>query len=81
VYFKYLRNKLAHRITQFFKAVVPQVFSADPKGSATNSLGIRGYILLMPTLKPTHSLIKGIMFVKNNRGTSIIGGVLISYDR
>jgi hypothetical protein len=36
--------------------VVPKVCSADPKGSATCSQGIRGYISVMATLKSTHFL-------------------------
>jgi hypothetical protein len=32
-------------------AVVPKVCSADDKGSATSSQGIRGYISLMTTVK------------------------------
>ena len=37
-----------------FKAVVPKLCSADPKGSATSSQGIRGYISVMVTLKFTY---------------------------
>jgi len=33
------------------KPVVPKVCSADPKGSATISQGIHGYISVMATLK------------------------------
>jgi hypothetical protein len=44
------------------KAVVPKVCSADPKGSASSSQGIRGYVSVMVALKVTYSLIKGIMF-------------------
>ena len=33
------------------KAVVPKVCPADPKGSATISQGIRGYVSVMATLK------------------------------
>jgi hypothetical protein len=50
--------------------VVPTLCSADPKGSATSSRGIRGYISLMAT-----------SIVKNNRGNSFIGDVFILYDR
>jgi hypothetical protein len=39
--------------THSYKPVVPQVCSADPKGSATSSQGIRGYISVMATLKFT----------------------------
>jgi len=31
--------------------VVPKVWSADPKGCATSSQGIRGYFSVMATLK------------------------------
>jgi hypothetical protein len=31
--------------------VVSKVWSADPKGSATNSQGIRGHISVMTTVK------------------------------
>jgi hypothetical protein len=58
--------------------VLPKVCSADLKGTATSSQGIRGYISLMATLKFTNFLIKQLFF--NNRGTSLIGDVLISYD-
>ena len=50
--------------------VVPTLYSADPKGSANRSRGIRGYISLMATT-----------IVKNNRGTFCIGDVSILYDR
>jgi hypothetical protein len=35
------------------RAVVPKMFSADPKGSATNSQGIYAYISAVATLKVT----------------------------
>ena len=43
-----------------YRAVVPEVCSADPKRNATNSQGIRGYISLMATLKRSKFLIKRI---------------------
>jgi hypothetical protein len=41
------------------RTVAPKVCSVDPKGSATSSQGVRGYISVMATLKCTY---KGIMF-------------------
>jgi hypothetical protein len=41
--------------------VVPKVCHADPKGSATGSQGIRGYISVMTTLKYTYFLIEGMI--------------------
>jgi len=46
-----------------------------------NSQGTRGYVPVMTALKFTKFLIKGIMFAKNNRGTSLIGDVFILYKR
>jgi hypothetical protein len=43
-------------------AVLSKVCSADPKGSATISRGIRGYISVTATFKFTYSFIEGIMF-------------------
>jgi hypothetical protein len=43
-------------------SVVPQVCSADPKGSVTGSQGIRGYISVIATLKFPYFLIKVITF-------------------
>ena len=42
-------------------AVVPKVCFADPKGSATSSQGIRGYISVKAALKFTYFFDKGIM--------------------
>jgi hypothetical protein len=36
-----------------FRTVVPKVCSADPEGSATSSVKIRGYVSVMATLKLT----------------------------
>jgi len=36
-------------------SLVPKVCSADPRGSATGSQGIRGYVSVMATLKFTFS--------------------------
>jgi hypothetical protein len=52
----------------------------DPKGSAISSLGICEDISVIAALKFTYFLIKGIIFFKNNQGTSLIGNVLILYD-
>ena len=62
------------------RSVVSTVCIADPKRSATSSRAIRRYISVMATLKFTF-LIKGIMFCQNNRGTSLIAVMFISYDR
>ena len=59
---------LLHAVT-----AVPKVCSADPKGSATSSQEICGYISVMATLKLTYFLIEGITFFLNNNGTSLIG--------
>jgi len=60
---------LLHAVT-----AVPKVCSADPKGSATSSQEICGYISVMATLKRTYFLIEGILFFfLNNRETSLIG--------
>jgi len=46
-----------------FRTVVLKVCSADPKGSATSSLEIRGYMSVMATLKfSLFFFVKGIMF-------------------
>ena len=63
------------------RAVVTEVRSANPKGSATSSQGIRGCISVMATLKFTFLELKKQCFVKNNRRTSLTGDVFISYDR
>ena len=42
--------------------VLPTVCSAEPKGTATFSQGIHGYICATVILKFTYFLIKGIMF-------------------
>lgn len=65
-------------------AAVPGVlkeWSVNLKGSAINSQGINGYISVMVALKFTNCLIKGLIFFQNNRITSLIGYMLISYDR
>ena len=59
---------LLHAVT-----VLPKVCSADPKGSATSSQEIYGYISVTATLKMTYILIEGIALFLNNRGTSLIG--------
>ena len=41
---------------------------------------IRECVSLMAVLKFSYFLITGIMFMKSNRGTSLIGDVFISYD-
>jgi hypothetical protein len=51
------------------------------RGSATSSQAIRGHISVMSTLKFTYFLVKEIMLVKNNCGTSFIGDILISFAR
>ena len=43
---------------------VPKMCSANPKGSATNSQVIRGYISVMATLKVAFSPIKGIILLR-----------------
>jgi hypothetical protein len=57
-------------------AVVTKVRSTGPKGSATSSQGIRGYISVMAALKFFFKF-KEYCFVKNNRGTSLTGDVFI----
>ena len=55
------------------RSLVPKLCSAHPKGSATTSQWIRGYIYIMTTLKFTAILSKWRMFCWNNsRGTSLI---------
>jgi hypothetical protein len=55
---------------------------ADPKESATSFQGIRGFISAMAALKVVYySYIQGIMLVIYDGGTSLIGGMFISYDR
>jgi len=45
-----------------FSVVVLKVGSANPKGSATSSQGIRGYIFVMIILKFTYFLTTRMMF-------------------
>jgi len=45
-----------------YRAVVPEVCSADPKRTTTNSHGIREYISVMATLMLSKFLIKSITF-------------------
>lgn len=59
--------------------MVLKMCSIDPKGSAVSSLGICGYISVIAALKLTYFLIK-VIFLKNNRGTSLMGNVFILYD-
>jgi len=59
--------------------VVPKLCSVDPKGSAKSSQGISGYVSEIDTLKDYLFLIRGKLFVKSSRGTSLIGDVYISY--
>jgi hypothetical protein len=60
------------------RAVVFKVLSADSKISAISS---QGYIYVMAALKFTYLLkVKEYCFVKNNRVTSLIGGVFISCE-
>jgi len=61
--------------------VVPKGCFAEPKGSATSSQGILGYISVRPTVMSTNFLNYRKNVVKNNRGTSLIGDMFISYDR
>jgi len=49
-------------INILFSVMVLKVCSADTKGSATSSQGIRGYIFLMAALKFTNFLITRMMF-------------------
>jgi len=58
-------------------AAVLKACSADPKGSATSSQGIRGYSSAKATLKFSY-LVKGLIFVKNDGWTSLIGDVFIA---
>jgi hypothetical protein len=48
------RISFADKVFKSSKSVVPKVCSEDPKGSATSSKGIRGYISVMATLKFTY---------------------------
>jgi hypothetical protein len=60
--------------------VVSKLFSADPKGFATCSKVIRGYISVMASLKFDYFLNKKyFIFVKNNCGNSLIGDIFTSY--
>ena len=61
-------------------AVVPSLCSAGPKGSATSSQGIRGFISITAALQFTCFIIKGIKLFKNC-ATSLIGDIYMSYDR
>ena len=62
--------------------MVPKVCLTDPKGSPTSFQGIRDYISVMAALKFTYLLkVKEYYFVNNNRVTSLIGDMFISYDR
>jgi hypothetical protein len=76
-------NNVSSRATNFQihakkgKPLVHKLCSAVPNGSATSSQGIRGYLFLTATLKFTYSLIKGMFFFLNNRGTSLSGDVFI----
>jgi len=49
-----VENRMLWRI---FRPVVPTVRSTNPKGSATSSQGIRGYISVMLNLKFTYFVI------------------------
>ena len=60
-------------------AVVITVCSADQRGSATSSQGIRGCIAVLATVKFTYIVIKIVIFVKNSRGNSLIGDMFLSY--
>jgi hypothetical protein len=51
-------------VSQRPRAVVPKLCSAGPKGSATSSQGIRGYISVVSTLTFTYVLIKAIIILK-----------------
>ena len=51
-------------IKNSFRVVVPKLCSADPKGSATSSQGIRGYIFVMTTLKITYTVITRMVLLK-----------------
>jgi hypothetical protein len=46
------------------------------QGTHEQLQGIRGYISEMMILNFVYYLIKGIMFVKNKCGASLIGGIL-----
>ena len=50
------------RMLYEYRAMVPEVCSADSKRTATNSQGIRGYISVMTTLKLSKFLIKSMTF-------------------
>jgi hypothetical protein len=58
--------------------VISRIYSEDPKRSVTSSQGIHGHIPVMATFKRNYSVIKGIIFEKRNRGTSVIGLVWIA---
>jgi len=64
------------------KAVFPKVCSEDTKASTSNTQGIRGYISVMATLKFAYILyLKKYGFIENNRQTSVIVDMSITYDR
>jgi hypothetical protein len=52
----------------------------DPKESTTIFQRIRGFISAMAALKVVY-YIQGIIFVVYDGGTSLNGGMFISYDR
>jgi hypothetical protein len=58
--------------------VIPKVCYADLVGSTTSSLRIRVYVSVMAILKFDYYFKK--YFVKNNRGTSLIGDVIIWFN-
>ena len=68
-----MQPEVSDPLLQLSVPAVPKMCSADPKG-------IRGYISVMATLKFTYCC-KGIMFVNNYRVTSLIGYMLIAYER
>ena len=51
-----------------YRAVFSKTCFAVPIGYENSCQGIRGYISVMMALNFVYFLIKGIMFVKNNRG-------------
>jgi hypothetical protein len=56
-----------------------KVRSADHKNSVTGFQGIRVYIIVMDTVRFAN-FFKFNEWILNNRGTSIIGDMCISYD-
>jgi hypothetical protein len=59
------------------RPVLPKICSTDPNGS----IGIRGYISVITTLKFTYIFkVKEQYTFKNNRGTSLIEDMYILYD-